>query len=190
MQCGPRNGKRGSQKSAPLLASAWESRDSGGLAATIAVVQPNSTLTSRSPNMSNAHILFWASVVLLGYTYLGSPVLMFAWASLRSRPPRPRDSEPPVTVLVVAHNESTRITTRLDNLLSLDYPSDKLEIMIGSDGSTDDTVERARAYEDAGVMVVAFPDRRGKSTVLNDLVPKARGGIVVLADARQHIETG
>jgi len=101
--------------------------------------------------MSNAHILFWASVVLLGYTYLGYPVLMFAWASLRSRPPRPRDSEPPVTVLVVAHNESTRITTRLDNLLSLDYPSDKLEIMIGSDGSTDDTVERARKPQADGL---------------------------------------
>src|SRR2546426_6784907 len=96
--------------------------------------------------MLNEHILFWASVVLLGYTSLGYPVLMFAWASLRSRPPRPRGSEPPVTVLVVAHNESTRIRKRLDNLLSLDYPSDKLEIMIGSDGSTDDTVERARRY--------------------------------------------
>ena|SRR3989442_1381279 len=140
--------------------------------------------------MLNEHILFWASVVLLGYTYLGYPVLMFAWASLRSRPPRPRGSEPPVTVLVVAHNESTRIRKRLDNLLSLDYPSDKLEIMIGSDGSTDDTVERARRYEDAGVMVVAFPARRGKSAVLNDLVPKARGEIVVFADARQQFETG
>src|SRR3989442_12397801 len=140
--------------------------------------------------MLNEPILFWASVVLLGYPSLGYPVLMFAWASLRSRPPRPRGSEPPVTVLVVAHNESTRIRKRLDNLLSLDYPSDKLEIMIGSDGSTDDTVERARRYEDAGGMVGAVPARRGESAVLNDLVPKARGEIVVFADARQQFETG
>lgn len=140
--------------------------------------------------MLSAHVLFWASILLLGYTYLGYPILIFTWASLRPRPPRPRGAEPTVTVLVVAHNESPRIAARLDNLLSLDYPRDQLEIVIGSDGSSDGTVERAASYEEAGVTVVAFQVRRGKSAVLNDLVPKARGEIVVFADARQRFETG
>ena len=60
--------------------------------------------------------------------------------------------------------------------------------MLASDGSTDGTLEQARAYEQAGVSVVAFPERRGKSAVLNSLVPKAWGEIVVLADARQRFE--
>jgi len=140
--------------------------------------------------MPSQHVLFWASIVLLGYTYLGYPLLVFAWASLRPRAPRPRGSEPTVTVLVVAHNESIRIAERLDNLLSLDYPRNRLQIVIGSDGSTDGTVEQARAYEGAGVTVVAFQARRGKSAVLNDLVPKARGEIVVFADTRQRFEMG
>src|SRR6266478_7765204 len=113
------------------------------------------------------HVLFWASVILMGYAYLGYPIIMFAWAALRSRPPGPRRVEPSVTVLVVAHNESARIGERLENLLSLDYPKDRLEIVIGSDGSTDGTAERVRAYSDHGVIVTAFEVRRGKSAVLN-----------------------
>jgi len=140
--------------------------------------------------MPTQHILFWASVALLGYTYLGYPVLMFALASRGSRPPRGRGPEPTVTVLVVAHNEAARVATRLDNLLSLDYPREQLEIVVGSDGSTDGTVDRAREYEAVGVVVVACPARRGKAAVLNDLVPKARGEVVVFADARQRFETG
>src|SRR6267143_6417673 len=123
--------------------------------------------------MLSGHVLFWSSFVLLAYTYLGYPLLVFAWASLRPRAARLRGFEPTVTVLVVAYNESTRIAERLDNFLSLDYPKTQLEIVIASDGSQDDTVQRARAYEAAGVTVVAFRARRGKSAVLSDLVPKA-----------------
>jgi cellulose synthase/poly-beta-1,6-N-acetylglucosamine synthase-like glycosyltransferase len=80
-------------------------------------------------------------------------------------------AEPTVTVIVVAHDEEHRIGSRLDNLLSLDYPREKLEILLASDGSTDGTVERARRYEEAGVQVRAFAKRRGKPAVLNDVVP-------------------
>jgi len=115
---------------------------------------------------------------------------MFVWASLRPRTARPGTAEPTVTVMVVAHNEAARITERVDNLLALDYPRDHLDIVIGSDGSADRTVELARTYKNAGVVVVAFPARRGKAAVLNDLVPRARGEIVVFADARQQFDKG
>ena len=82
--------------------------------------------------MSNPTFLFWASVLLLGYTFLAYPSLMLAWASLRSRPRRTRDAEPTVSVLIVAHNESARIAGRLENLLTLDYSRDRLEIVLGA----------------------------------------------------------
>jgi cellulose synthase/poly-beta-1,6-N-acetylglucosamine synthase-like glycosyltransferase len=95
-----------------------------------------------------------------------------------------------VSLVIVAHNEATRIERRLENLLSLNYPRERLQILFASDGSTDGTQERARAYERRGVTVIAFDRQRGKPAVLNELVPKARGEIVVLADARQEFESG
>ncbi|MBI4611881.1 MAG: glycosyltransferase family 2 protein [Candidatus Rokubacteria bacterium] len=135
-------------------------------------------------------VLFWLSALLLGYTYLGYPALIRVWAWLRPRPVRRRRGEPAVSVLIAAHNEAARITRRLENLLSLNYPRDRLEIVVGSDGSTDGTAELARSYEHAGVTVISFETRRGKPAVLSDLVPKARGEIVLLADARQVFEPG
>lgn len=151
------------------------------------------SLSQASPwryRMSREILFFWLSVLLLGYTYLGYPVLMWAWAASRARRRSLSTSEPTVSVVIVAHNEAERIQGRLENLLSLDYPRDRLEILVGSDGSTDGTAERARAYEHAGVTVIAFETRRGKPAVLNDLLAKARGEIVVLADARQRFEAG
>jgi cellulose synthase/poly-beta-1,6-N-acetylglucosamine synthase-like glycosyltransferase len=140
--------------------------------------------------MSSEQVIFWAAIVLLGYTYVGYPVLLWVWAALRAREPRAGDLEPTVSIVVVAYNEAPRIREKVENLLALDYPSDRLEIVLASDGSTDDTAAQARRCRNAGVTVVAFKARRGKSAVLNDLIPEARGEIVVLADARQRFEPG
>lgn len=142
--------------------------------------------------MSWASIFFWASVALLAYTYLGYPLLIYAWAAVRSRSIRLGGvvERPKVTVLVVAHNEAATIAGRLENLLSLDYPGERLEILVASDGSTDGTLERAQAYEEFGVRVLAFETRRGKAAVLSELVPRAGGEIVVLADSRQRFDPG
>ena len=138
--------------------------------------------------MSVEKILFWTCGLLLAYTYVGYPALAWARAALRPRPPRADSIEPDVTVVLAVHNESERIAGRIENLLAIDYPRDRIEILVGSDGSTDGTVERARAFEQDGVSVVAFGSRRGKPAILNDLVPKARGDIVVLGDARQRFD--
>lgn len=135
-------------------------------------------------------IVFWLSLLLFVYTNVGYPVLLGLWARWRARPARRGDGLPTLTVLVVACDEADRIETRIANLLALDYPRDRLEIMVASDGSGDGTVERARAYEPSGVRVFAFPVRRGKPAVLDELVPRARGELVVLADARQRFEPG
>src|SRR5436309_13643031 len=106
--------------------------------------------------MSDLTLLFWTSILILAYTYLGYPALIWLWARLRPRPLCTGRLEPKVTVLVVAYNEGRRIAERLENLLTLDYPRESLEIILASDGSTDDTVERAGAYRLAGVTIAAY----------------------------------
>ncbi len=134
--------------------------------------------------------VFWVAFVLLGYVYLGYPLLASLRAATRPRPHGKAPIEPMVSVIVAAHNEGDCIAARIRNLLALDYPPDRLEIIVGSDGSTDDTVIRARRYADGHVKVRPFVDRRGKPALFNRLVPAARGEIVVFADARQQFERG
>jgi biofilm PGA synthesis N-glycosyltransferase PgaC len=131
---------------------------------------------------------FWAALAVLVYVYAGYPLIAYLRGTVRHKPVSRISSEPFVTVVVVAYNEAQRIERRIQNLLWLDYPHEKLEIIVASDGSEDDTAHRARAFEKAGVRVWAFHCRRGKAAVLNDVVPSARGEIVVLADARQRFE--
>lgn len=139
--------------------------------------------------MALEETLFWIAAALLTYVYVGYPLVMTVIATMLPERRTPRSdsgSWPSVTVVVTAYNEAARIGARLDNLLALDYPSDKLDILVGCDGSTDLTPACARAFTDRGVTVYAFAFRRGKAAMLNNLVPRARGSIVVLADARQR----
>ena len=140
----------------------------------------------KMPGMSA--VVFWIALFILGYVCVGYPVLARVRAMLHPRTRQRAPIEPSVTIIVSAHNEADRIERRLRNLLSLDYPADRLEIILGSDGSTDDTVERARAFEPEGVVVAEFSNRRGKPALLNALVPRAKGDIVVFADARQRFD--
>ena len=124
-------------------------------------------------SVSSEYLVFWGSVILLGYTYLGYPALMCTKAAFRSRSPSPRgDIEPPVSVVIVAHNEAERITARLENLLALDYPRDRLEIVLASDGSTDATSERARA---GGPTRPRAAPRGGKKRAARDRVARRDG---------------
>lgn len=128
----------------------------------------------------------WGSVVLLFYAYAGYPLLMRALAALRPRPVALAPHEPRVAVILVAHNEATRLAAKLETLLGQDYPSDRLRILVASDGSTDDTVAIARA---AGprVQVLAFAERRGKAACLNDAVATCDEEFLVMNDARQML---
>ena len=131
--------------------------------------------------------IFWASLGVLSYTYLGYPVLIYALGRL-SRPPRATDPSadlPAVTVVLCVHNEQDRVQARLQNLLDSAYPADKLDIVVVSDGSTDATVARANALKNCRVAVRVESVRRGKAQALNAGVAAARGEVIVFADARQ-----
>jgi biofilm PGA synthesis N-glycosyltransferase PgaC len=138
-----------------------------------------------------AEIIFWCAAVFLLYTHAGYPLLLWLRTRFNTADSAAgAAAEPTVSILVVAYNEAARIEARLDNLLALDYPREKLEIMLASDGSGDDTAARVQRYFGDGLKFIAYGRRRGKISVLNELIPQARGEIVVLADARQRFEPG
>src|SRR6266849_1416307 len=90
---------------------------------------------------SLAAMLFWSAIALIVYVFAGYPLLLTLWGVLRPRPWRREPSEPMISIVMAAHNEAASILSKIKNLLALDYPSDRMEILIGSDGSTDGTVE-------------------------------------------------
>jgi biofilm PGA synthesis N-glycosyltransferase PgaC len=136
--------------------------------------------------------IFWLSVALIAYVYAGYPALMRMWARVAGRPSAPArhadltsgDDLPGVSVIVAARNEARRLPARIANLLSCDYPSDRLQIIVASDGSTDDTVDVLAPYRDRVELLVLPP--RGKANALNAAVMRATHPILVFADARQR----
>lgn len=136
--------------------------------------------------------VFVSSVVLVGYTYVGYPVLMWTLARLRiaflGARVDPPYATPRVSLLVAAYNERGIIAQKIENALALDYESDQFEILIGSDGSTDGTVEAASACLPATRGRVLPMARRGKSWVINDLAAAATGEILVFTDANTMFE--
>src|ERR1700720_2421134 len=129
-------------------------------------------------------LAFWLSVCAVVYTFAGYPILLLFLRLFIHRPVRKNHIEPYVTLVVPAYNEREVIGTKIRNAASLDYPVNKLEVLIASDGSSDDTVEIAQSSCDGSrVRVLAFSQNRGKISVLNDAVRAARGEIIVFSDA-------
>jgi GT2 family glycosyltransferase len=126
--------------------------------------------------------LFWLAGALVGWTYAGFPALVVLRARLRPRPHARADITPNVSVVIAAHDEAASIGDRVDNLLALDYPADRLEIVIASDGSTDGTAATAARRGDPRVRVLDLP-RVGKATALNSAVEASTGSIIVFSDA-------
>ena len=131
-------------------------------------------------------LLFWFCLALLGYIYIGYPLLL-ALPGVRRRAAAASDAEPPsVSILIAAHNEAQDIEATLRNKLELDYPRDRLEIVVVSDDSTDRTdaiVEEVAAAADVPVRLFRQQPRRGKTAGLNLIVPHARGEVLVFSDA-------
>ncbi len=129
--------------------------------------------------------LFWWFLLPVLYCYFIYPLLLFLWAGLFPRPVRKGAFDTSVSIIVALCNEEDVLERKINNLLSLEFPSQQLEILLGSDGSDDRTNEILRAVSDPRIKIFIFPQRRGKVAVLNDLVPEARGEVLVFTDARQ-----
>lgn len=139
-----------------------------------------------SPLELSLAVFLWLCIAGVVYAYFLYPLVIWGLARVfgRQRQPRGGGAElPGVSLLIAAYNEAAVIEERIQNALALDYPPDKLEIVIASDGSSDATGDIVRRYADRGVRLLDFRQRRGKSAVLNSAVPEARGEIVVFSDA-------
>lgn len=129
-------------------------------------------------------IVFIVCVCMIVYTYFLYP-LMLSFLSIFKKDTHSKitnDHYPSVTMVIAAYNEENVLKDKIRNCIDLDYPSDKLNILIGSDGSTDSTNKIIKNYVSEKIKLVELP-RSGKCNVLNKLIPMASGEIIVLSDA-------
>jgi cellulose synthase/poly-beta-1,6-N-acetylglucosamine synthase-like glycosyltransferase len=140
---------------------------------------------SFSPQMV-ASVLFWMSVIVLGYIYVGYPLLLALLRLIAGRPVQSRDIEPRICVFIAANDEGAVIEAKLQNTLALDYPADKLDIVVASDGSVDATNEIVRRFAPQATLLELFP-RRGKIAAINEGMKAVTAEIVIFSDANTFL---
>lgn len=137
--------------------------------------------------MSGLALLFAVSLAGCVYPYFGYPAILWLVSRIRSRPVRKSPIRPGVTVIIPARDEEDNIRRKLENTVRLDYPRDRLEILVASDGSADETETIVRAVDDERVRLLSLP-RRGKAHALNVAASEARFGILAFTDADIDLE--
>ena len=138
------------------------------------------------------HLIFWACLGGVVYVYLGYPLLVWSlskWFGRRHQASRVEDEQlPSLTLLIAAHNEEAVIEDRIRNALAMDYPSEKLDILIACDGCHDATPAIVRRYGHKGVRVLDYQQRRGKSATLNAAFEEVSSEVVMLSDANTNTD--
>ena len=128
-------------------------------------------------------IVFWSALALIVYAHLGYPLALAALSRLLGEPeeePEPLAEPPSASLIVAAYDEEAVVERKVANALALDYPRERLELIVASDGSSDRTVELARA---AGADRVLDLPRGGKVAALNVAAAEARGELLAFSDA-------
>ena len=132
-----------------------------------------------------ASVFFWFALLVIAYNWIGFPLIL--WLTVRLRlfagAIGPGTDFPSVSVAVAAWNEERAISGKIENCLGLEYPRDRLEVLVGTDAVTDRTNQVVQSYSDRGVILCTLDDRVGKSAVLNMLVDRARGDAILFTDA-------
>jgi cellulose synthase/poly-beta-1,6-N-acetylglucosamine synthase-like glycosyltransferase len=132
--------------------------------------------------------LFWGATIWIVYTYAGYAAWLWGKARLWPQPIERAAIEPSVSIVMVVRDEQETVREKMNNLLALDYPREKLQIVVVSDGSTDRTLAILQEFGDPRITVLQKPAPQGKASGLNDALGAANGDIVVFVDARQRIE--
>lgn len=135
-------------------------------------------------NNSMADWLFLACLVVVFYTYVGYWLLLRVFA--RRRPVAVHPFEPTVSIIMAARNEARRLPAKLHNIAEFDYPAERLQIIVVSDGSTDDTAAVLAAFP--RVDAVLLPSSGGKAVALNEGVQRATGDLILMLDVRQTVD--
>ena len=133
-------------------------------------------------------IIFWLSMFGVAYIFVGYPLLVFALSRLRPLRTTKAANVEPISVVLVGYNEAARLPAKIASVLASDDAHLIRELIIASDGSTDETSAVITALDDPRVQLIAFPNRRGKPSVLNEVIPRCHSEVVVLMDARQELD--
>lgn len=160
-----------------------------GLVAGVLLLAWFGVMLERHPDL--VRVVFWASLSVIVYLFVGYPLLIASIGFFRHRPVNaraPEDAElPSVTLLVAAHDEEDVIARKLQNCLDVDYPKDRLRVVVASDGSRDRTHALTRSFADRGIELMAFPQRRGKIATIAQAMLSVDSEIVVLTDANAFL---
>jgi cellulose synthase/poly-beta-1,6-N-acetylglucosamine synthase-like glycosyltransferase len=130
---------------------------------------------------------FWLSALFILLAYAGYPAWLYFRAKFWPCPVQRAPIFPSVTILLAVRNEQKRLSAKLRNVAALDYPADRLEVIVVSDGSVDGSNEILAAWKGPKRRTVILPDHQGKAAALNRGMSEAQGDIVVFTDARQVI---
>lgn len=135
-----------------------------------------------------AEIFFWTAAGIVLYAYLGYPILVYILGRVRSKEVRKADFEPSVSIIITAYNEHRDIRAKLENTLLIDYPKEKLEIIVASDCSSDGTDDIVREFQKLGVRLCRQQERLGKTSAQNLAVGMAENEIILFSDATTKYE--
>lgn len=135
-----------------------------------------------------AETFFIGSVFLIFFCYFGYPLTLFLVGWFQGKDVSRAIITPFVTLIITVHNEEKRVKDKLDNTLDLDYPREKLQILVASDGSSDLTNKIVRDYVDQGVQLLDIPIRNGKESAQKEAIKKATGDIIVFSDVATMLE--
>jgi cellulose synthase/poly-beta-1,6-N-acetylglucosamine synthase-like glycosyltransferase len=138
--------------------------------------------------MKMVSFLFFMSIAIILYVYFGFPLIAATLSVFFNRKIDKKPITPVVTVLIAAYNEREAVAATVRNKLEQDYPADRLDILVVSDGSTDGTDEVVSAFKDSRVRLLRQEPRAGKTSALNLAVPEVRGSIIVFSDANSIYE--
>ena len=133
-------------------------------------------------------LLFWLCFAVVGYAYFGYAIWLWLYVRLRPRPFLKDPITPSVSIIIAARNEEANLPAKLENLRLLDYPRDRLQIVIASDGSTDRTAGILREQAPP-IFPIILDESNGKACALNEAVKHATGNILVFLDTRQTLDT-
>lgn len=128
--------------------------------------------------------LFWSSLTLLFYTYFGYPLFMSILAKFKkAKPINKQMITPYISIVIAAYNEEKNIGAKLNDILNLDYPREKMEVFVVSDASTDGTDEIVRGFSDKGIRLLRLEQRSGKIAAYRKALSCLKGEIIVFSDA-------
>jgi len=134
-------------------------------------------------------IIFWISFIILFYTYIGYPILLFVLGLFKKREQLDDSSfYPPVSIIIPVYNEEKILEKKVRNTLALEYPEDKFEVIVVSDASTDRTNDIIQQIRDERIKFYNLPERKGKAGALNRALLEACNEIIVFSDASIMLE--